>query len=74
MGFSVGQYRKEIPTRGEKAITFSIFCFTRCRSSVMVTEREQAGVMTTGLSLMGKIRKTGKYATQGPNHFSLLFK
>ena len=27
MGFSVGQHRKEIPTRGEKAITNSIFYY-----------------------------------------------
>ena len=62
MGFSVRPYRKEIiPTHGEEMLSLSaFFLFARCQSSVTVKEREQAGVMTTDLSLMGKIRKTGK--------------
>ena len=40
----------------------------------MVTEREQAGVMTTDLSLMGRIRKTGMYVRERPDHISFLFK
>ena len=63
--------RKENSHTWRKGNHFQHFLFVRCRSSVMVTEREQAGVMTTDLSLMGRIRKTGMYVR---DHISFLFK
>ena len=71
MGFSVRRRRKENSHTWRKGNHLQHFLFVRCRSIVMVTEREQAGVMTTDLSLMGRIRKTGMYVR---DHISFLFK
>ena len=66
-GFLTETIKEYISAHGVKIITSRLFYVPRCRSSVMVREREQVGVKTTDLSSMGKILKTSKWTRPTPN-------